>query len=229
MPNITFNVAQPPGSNACGAFALAAALRAIPAVANLNYPIKLRHRPTDTGQSNCQVDIDGYECDDSLARKIYRITGDLELNLPAPAVYKDSPGLENSPSALAYVARMFGRTVTVNVIENSAAQSTNCQRIATMLLTACPQEVARCSADATVNAPGRPTTGFPYAAPAADEVQLLCVQNTAGGMHWLTRGANGFYDPGDASINNGWSIGTDGTMSAPLAGYGFTGIWIVLK
>ncbi|QCO18783.1 hypothetical protein D3869_26215 (plasmid) [Azospirillum brasilense] len=229
MPNITFNVAQPLGSNACGAFALAAALRAIPAVADLNYPIKLRHRLTDTGPSNCQVDIDGYECNDSLARKIYRITGDLELNLPSPGVYKDSPGLQNSPSALAYVARMFGRTVTVNVIANSAAQSTNCQCIATRLLAACPQEVARCSADATVNAPGCPTTGVPYAAPANDEVQLLCVRTTAGSMHWLTRGANGFYDPGDASINNGGAIDADGVMTGVPGNYVFTGIWIVLK
>lgn len=242
MPNINFNATQPYGSNACGAYALTAALRAIPSVANVNYPVTLYHSTPRTRILTPSIVIDGTEPDHVLASKIYRITGDLEilgtLATGMTVTYEDGPNLENSPSSIAYVARQFGLTVTVNTIADAATATaaalnggpaaTPCQQIASGLLSTFTDEVRRCMLSATVNAPGGngAITGVNYADPQQDEVHLLCVVRNDN-MHWLTRGANGFYDPGTGNIDNTWTITSGGAMNG--GNYLFTGIWIVLK
>ncbi|QCO00449.1 hypothetical protein D3093_34930 (plasmid) [Azospirillum argentinense] len=232
MPSITFPEAQPSGSFSCGAYALTAALKAFSPVTTKPYPIKLKHLEVPT----TEVTIDGTETDKELAEKIYQITGDLKIGgtLTAPVfTYQLAPDLNNSPSALAYVAKQFGRTVTINVIKDFKSSLTVCQATANGLLNGLPGEAARCGPNATVNAPGGTgvVDGVPYTAPANDEVQLLCVMNSDRSMHWLARGANGFYDPGDASIASMWTaiaVNADGAMTI-TGGYTFTGIWMVLK
>ena len=242
MPNLNFNAAQPFGSNACGAYALTAALRAIPSVANVAYPITLYHSTPRTRILTPSITIDGTETDHILARKIYKITGDLEiigtLANGMTVTYEDGPDLQNSPSSIAYVARQFGLTVTVNTIAN-AVQATAppvaggqpasmSQQITSGLLGAFTDEVRRCMLSATVNAPGGngTITGVDYADPQPNEVHLLCVVRN-GAMHWLTRGANGFYDPGTGNLDNTWTITLGGAMTG--GNYVFTGIWIVLS
>ncbi len=231
MPNINFNVAQPFGSNACGAYALTAALRAIPSVANVNYPVTLYHSTPRTRILTPFIVVNGTEADHALASKIYRITGDLQILgafTPGMTVtYEDGPDLENSPSSIAYVAKQFGLTVTVNTIANAVQAATPCQQLANGLLSKFTDEVRRCMLSATVNAPGGngSTTGVNYTDPQPNEVHLLCVKK-GNSMHWLTRGANGFYDPGTGNIDATWTIAADGAMSG--GGYDFTGIWIAL-
>ncbi|AWJ90037.1 hypothetical protein Sp245p_09685 [Azospirillum baldaniorum] len=230
MPNIAFNFAQPGGSNACGAYALTAALTALPSVASANYPITLCHSTPRTRMLTPPVTINGSEAGHALAGKIYKITGDLDIagSLGSMSVaYEDGPDLQNSPSALAYVAKQFGLTVTVNIIKDANTKASTCQTMASLLLQDFDDEVRRCMLSATVNGEGGNgvLNGVDYAAPGSDEVHLLCVAQGKS-MHWLTRGTNGFYDPGDATIN-AWTIAADGTMTG--GGYTFTGIWIVLK
>ncbi|ALJ36888.1 hypothetical protein D9623_16315 [Azospirillum brasilense] len=232
MPDINFPEAQPPLSYACGAYALTAALKAYVPVTTTPYPIKLKHLQMPT----TEITINGTENNKDLADKIYQITGDLEISGPPTALvfsYKLAPNLSNSPSALAYVAKQYGRTVTVNVIKGFKSRSNMCQAVADDLLKKLPGEVLRCVPNATVNAPGGTgvSDGMPYTAPANDEVQLLCVMNSDHSMHWLARGANGFYDPGDASIASVWpaiAVNADSAMTM-TGGYTFTGIWMVLK
>ena len=60
------------------------------------------------------------------------------------------------------------------------------------------------------------------------ELQLLCVDNGSGGLHFIARGSNGlYYDPATGICTRNWG---DPTLAAFVeSGYVFSGLWMVIS
>lgn len=209
MPNIAFNVAQPLGSNACGAYCVAACLDAFgrqPVAAfDLDYNVP------GTAVRRHSI-IPSHATRDVFGRQIYVITGLLDLNpalagAAAAAQYRREPDFYNAPSAMTWVARQLGSNVTVNVLPGVFAAVT----------AAFPSEQNMITA-----AGGVVNGAAAYAPPGANEVQLLLVNNST---HWVARGSNGlYYDPADGVNTHTWvNPGGAGTALGP---HTFSGLWM---
>ncbi|NEY26833.1 hypothetical protein G4V03_01615 [Escherichia coli] len=204
LPNIPHDeqLSQPAGSNACGAYVLTAALAALvgwPNNRQISYGTQVR---IILAQDTFAV----------AAGKVFAVTG----ILPPPDEDVVPPdGGYNSPAAMAKVACDFGLEVVINVTHAAYA----------VLGTLYPNELQNClsvvGAEVLLNAEYSNDIG-------ESELQLLCVDNGSGGLHFIARGSNGlYYDPATGIRTLNWG---DPTLAAFVeSGYVFSGLWMVIS
>lgn len=231
MPFNAYQGVQQTTDNSCGAFSLAAALvhlgsATIPNILNTG---NLAQRYTAPGP-------------EALAQRIYQTTGNLLLNLLAPAPtatyqYEEPVGDYNPPSALAFVARQFGPAVHNIIVyyNNQAAgllqniQVTNVGAGADLLETEI-NLITTQPAYGLVNGPVNYTQK-----PGPNEAHLLVVENL---NHTIALNENEVYDPGYGYVgpytlnNNGPLPLTQISFTLPgglVVKYDFSGVWIRLQ
>lgn len=231
MPFNAYQGVQQTTDNSCGAFSLAAALvhlgsATIPNILNTG---NLAQRYTAPGP-------------EALAQRIYQTTGNLLLNLLAPAPtatyqYEEPVGDYNPPSALAFVARQFGPAVHNIIVyyNNQAAgllqniQVTNVGAGADLLETEI-NLITTQPAYGLVNGPVNYTQK-----PGPNEAHLLVVENL---NHTIALNENEVYDPGYGYVgpytlnNNGPLPLTQISFTLPgglVVKYDFSGVWIRLR
>lgn len=228
--NTVFQMTQA-AANACGAYALVAAVGAFG-----RFPVQVGGLPIayqnaglfSVATNAVLMPANTYA---QLTASVYKVVGILNL-LPIPLVppvipeLGNGPNLYNSPAAIASVAMQIGALppqLTVRVDTSAAGLP---------LLQFYPGEVQRCQCAvgvANVNANGTAV----YAPPAANQTQIICVQNLLGGLHWLARGSNGqWYDPGLGTTNNAWVLNLANNEIRDATNtlvYRFSGVWLTIQ
>ncbi len=262
MPNVTFVGEQPNNSNACGAYAVTAALHAFDNaldVAGYDVTVAAPHCGNAVHRlavpSPMPAVDPGQPGPSAFANQVYGLTGiftppggNFTAVNSAPATQAVAPHapqvkLANTNFSTPYslVSALLqldpGRQATVNL-------TANCRTFLEGLF-GVDFVAAEIALIDTLNN-GQVNTGVnQYANPQAGEVQLVLVGNAnaaASAMHWPVRGGNGdWYDPGDGSINNNWTLpgnidpNLPGAMqtfgNATLNGstYVWTGLWITVS
>lgn len=265
MPTIGFRGVQPRDSNACGAYAVTAALLAFDtgfAPAGAELAVQTPH--LDNATFRLSVADPAPEVNPSapgpsaFANQLYGLTGVLAAppgfaavdSSPAtraqppgaPAVRSANSGLNTPYAMVSSLLQLNGAlSVTVNLTEP-------CEAFLTGLMgPVVDSEIALVDALAGARLVRRPAL---YLDPQTLEgvsgvsgaVQLALVGNAlapALSMHWLVRGAdNRWYDPGNGSADNRWSVPDEIAPSLPapdedfggatLGPYVWTGLWIDL-
>ena len=204
LPNIPHDeqLSQPAGSNACGAYVLTASLATLVGWPN-NWQIGYG------GQVRVILAQDTFAV---AAGKVFQVTG----ILPPPGEDIVPPdGGYNSPAAMAKVAYDFGLDVVINVTHEAYEA----------LGALYPNELQNCLNVAGVEV----LLNAEYSNDIADNaLQLLCVDNGFGGLHFVARGSNGlYYDPATGVRSLDW--GDPQLMTFVInSGYAFSGLWLVL-
>lgn len=177
MPKIISNAKQTKMYN-CGAFGLAAICEAFGLLPSENDVFLYHRERSATIASNLSVP--------EAAEEIYKITGDL---LPT-GEHATEGEYTNSPSAISYVAKELGLTVTLNVPEkvlNEPNPFTN--------------ELLYCADVVTDVIDNR---GM-YCLSREMECQMVVVRTVSNGLHWLAVDSDGFiYDPATGTTHANW-------------------------
>lgn len=230
-------------TNACGAFALAAALH------GLGYPVTTVHNidrldlASLTGYNqNTPITI---SLKTDFAELLYKGTGNLTLT-PLTATYTYNHDPMNSPSGLVSMASSFSTEaldISVSIVAGSVAMVVFTAMTVTNL-TSNPVLYNKDKALAeSINCSKRGAGGVitkekvsvdgtlhHYTPPAPGEFQLLLVSPAAGGgpNHWITIDQSDYYDPGTGTVApHGY------TLTNPHFNFGgtytFSELWISLK
>ena len=242
MPFDAFNgITQPVGSNECGAYALAAALTNF-GLADLSPQANLLNTADlTTGYNQPGHVVTNTGGAQAFATSIYPITGNLQLTppvAPPPATgtatyrYQAPVSDMNSPSALVYVATLFGYAPAEIAIRYTNAGETmfNMFNVTDVgnggtLLNTEIQLLASISQNLVIVGP-MDYTGIPN----ATHVQMVVVNN---GSHWLAINNTQLYDPATGYVG-AYTLSTVGPLSFNYVmatiphNNSFSGVWIEL-
>jgi hypothetical protein len=177
MPKITSDAKQTKTYN-CGAFGLAAICGAFGLLPSEN-KVFLHHRGRSATLAPNLALLQA-------AEEIYKITGDLK-----PTGEHASEGeYTNSPSAISYVAKKLG----LNVILSVPKEALNKTNPFTNELIYCADVANQVNDNKGV-----------YRLPEEQECQLVVVQTTSNGLHWLAIDSDGLiYDPATGKTYSDW-------------------------
>lgn len=249
MPNVTFQGAQPQGSNACGAYAVTAALHAFDNGFQPN-GYNLAVQPAYLGsrlfalavpnQPGPQVAPPQAGAASPFANQLYGVTGVLPGSGQAvnsePATVASPPqqpqtrlqntGL-NSPYAMVSALLQLDPTLRacIRVTANCEAfleRLMGSQVVEGEIASLCALERASVERHAQVYAPPSLLEQNDRIAGAVQMVLVGNAQAPADAMHWPVRGANdAWYDPGDGSVANDWQVPQNVDPVLPQAGQSF--------
>ncbi|EHQ24869.1 hypothetical protein [Mucilaginibacter paludis] len=234
--NAFINIAQPAGSNSCGAFALAALLQNFGLQQQNQQAYLLNTENMASGYTQPGPEVSYNNDPLAFAQSIYQVTGILNTDATnAVYQYLNPVSDMNPPSALVYIATLFGYPPDrITVQYNNAGMNmfsslhvTNAGAGGTLLnteitLLAGINDAGNMIIAGPVNYSNRPNN---------TQLQMILVDN---GTHWIALNSTQLYDPGTGEVgsytdpvDNGgvWSCTCPGTNRT----YDFSGIWIQLR
>lgn len=240
-PGITINnqaaLLTQNAANACGAYALVAAVGAFQ-----TFPINAQITYAGQNLPAISSTIAMANTFRELAAAVYAMSGILnpppnvqppqppnpELMVPVPPNIYPINGY-NSLAVLAAAAISLNRVPTIFATQAGFA----------MLSPFYPGEEDRCIAVVgveNVHIGGRGATVVTYQAPTATQTQVIVVANVGGGLHFVARGSDGgYYDPAPAvpphtNLGNMWGPPDNPGFNAATGGlYNFGGVWITIS
>lgn len=211
-------------ANACGAYALVAAVEAFPTFPRNAQITYLGQNPLTI--SSAITVINTFP---QIASAVYALSGILNPPPVPPELIPVAPpniypiNGYNSLAVLAAAAIALGRnTIIYATLAGFAA-----------LGGFYPGEQARCIA---VVGGGNVQIGTAiapvnYQQPAPTQTQVIVVANVGGGLHFIARGSDGgYYDPGNGSLGNMWgNPDLQGFQAATGGNYNFGGVWMTIN
>lgn len=225
-------------ANSCGAFSLAAALDSFGIAQQTHQANLLNTANLSTGYNQAGPAVSNTGTPTAFAQSIYQVTGNLLLNIlggTSTYRYLNPVSDMNSPSALVYIATLFGvppnniavrytnagmQTFEALTVTNNGAGG-NLLATEINLLTAIDQGRGMIIAG-PVNYNGIPN---------GNNVQIVLVNN---GQHWIALNNNQLYDPGTGYVGayqlvgNGANLSFNYSQGVITHVNTFSGIWIEL-
>jgi hypothetical protein len=231
-----FNGIEQSTANSCGAYALAAALENFGLAQQTHQANLLNTANLATGYSQAGPAVSNTEGAGAFAASIYQVTGNLLLSNTAIYEYLVPVSDMNPPSALVYVATLFGyspnhiavRYTNAGMATFDALQVTNNGTGGSLLNTEIDLLTIINQNQGMIIVGPVNYNGIPD----ATHVQIVLVQN---GQHWIAVNNAQLYDPGTGYVgayqlvDNEGQLSFDYEMADVTHENDFSGIWIELR